>query len=409
MSDNKSYADSGILNYDRAYHFIKKIVNDVIDSLGNSIQSVPAGKVLSENKPGDSQSGISIQNFDETTTKTAKPASYHFISVPTVQEYVPIFNDKGSNTYYGNPLPIFDSLQNNSKAIPTSTDRFIPDLTKNPIQITPGDVVVQGRYGNNLMFSDMKGYPTFRLVNSMRSRENLDRVEFNRFTPEYENQISEDVSMPIFYNPNVDGSSFYMLTGGTPPGVDLDSETVLAKTKRFTKYKNKVLAQTFRDNQIGVSEKLFMSSDSIMFYTKGLNRNAGHDISMLSSGNIFLNSFRNVFITTPDVTYHDTEEEIPEGRISLGSHRDPGTSPNAIVQPVVRGLNYQETIEDILDTLKFITDNFKNLADGGVAVDKDGSAITGDAQQPIINLLNDKIDGIKKKLINDLSKKVFTT
>ena len=410
MSDNKSYADSGILNYDRAYHFIKKIIKEVLWSTDSPTQSVPAGKVLSENNPADSQGKINLQNFDDTTTKMTKPASYHFISVPTVQEYVPIFNDKGSKTsYYGHPLPIFDSLQNNSKVVPTSTDRFIPDLTKNPIQITPGDVVVQGRYGNNLMFSDMKGYPTFRLVNSMRSRENLDRAEFNRFTPEYENQISEDVSMPIFYNPNVDGSSFYMLTGGTPPGVDLDSETVLAKTKRFTKYKNKVLAQTFRDNHLGVSEKLFMSSDSIMFYTKGLNHNSGHDISMLSSGNIFLNSFRNVFITTPDVTYHDREEEIPEGRISLGSHRDPGTSPNAIVQPVVRGLNYQETIEDILDTLKFITDNFKNLADGGVAVDKDGSAITGDAQQPIINLLNDKIDGIKTKLTNDLSKKVFTT
>ena len=409
MSDNKSYADSGILNYDRAYHFIKKIVKDVLGSSSSAIQSVPAGKVLSENEPGDSQSGITIQNFDENTTKTAKPSSYHFISVPTIQEYVPIFNDKSSNSYYGNPLPIFDSLQNNSKVIPRSSDRFIPDLSKNPIQITPGDVVVQGRYGNNLMFSDMKGYPTFRLVNSMRSREPSDRVRFNRFTPERERTVSEDVSMPVFYNPNIDGSSIYMLAGGTPPGVDLESETVLAKKKHFIKYKNRVLSQTFRDNDMRNSEQIFMSSDSLTLYTKGLNNNDGHDISMLSSGNIFLNSFRNVFITTPDVTYHDREEEIPEGRISLGSHRDPGTSPNAIVQPIVRGLNYQETIEEILDTLKFITDNFKNLADGGVAVDKDGSAITGDAQQPIINLLNDKIDGIKKKLVNDLSKKVFTS
>ena len=408
MSDNKSYADSGILNYDRAYHFIKKVVGDLLNSAGSVIQSVPAGKVLSENDPADSQSTLSILNYDETTTKTAKPSSYHFISVPTIQEYVPIFNDKGSNPYYGHPLPIFDSLQNNSKVIPHSSDRFIPDLTKNPIQITPGDVVVQGRYGNNLMFSDMKGYPTFRLVNSMRSREDEDKLHFNKNTPIKENRLQEDVSMPIFYNPNIDGSSIYMLTQ-TPPGVDLESETTLAKKKHLTQYKDKVLPQTFKHNDYRAAEKIFMSSDSLMFYTKGLNHNVGHDISMLSSGNIFLNSFRNVFITTPEVTYKDDDEKIPEGRISLGSHRDPGTSPNSKVQPVVRGLNYRETIEDVLDTLKFITDNFENLADGGVAVDKDGSAVTGDAQKPIINLLNDKIDSIRKKLYNDLSKKVFTT
>ena len=269
-------------------------------------------------------------------------------------------------------------------------------------------MVVQGRYGNNLMFSDMKGYPTFRLVNSMRSREDDDKMQFNRTTPKREEKLQEDVSMPIFYNPNIDGSSIYMLTQ-TPPGIDLQSETVLAKKKHLTEYKDKVLAQTFRESDFRASERIFMSSDSLMFYTKGLNRNAGHDISMLSSGNIFLNSFRNVFITTPEVTYIDRDEKIPEGRISLGSHRDPGDTPNSKVQPIVRGLNYKETMEDVLDTLKFITDNFKNLADGGVAVDKDGSAITGDAQQPIINLLNSKIDSIRKKLYNDLSKKVFTT
>lgn len=406
MSDNKSYADSGILNYDRAYHFIKKIVSDMMSS--GDINKVPSGKVLSENDPADSQGEISIQNFDETTIQSAKPSSYHFLSVPTVQEYVPIFNDKGSNPYYGNPLPIFDSLQNNSKVIPTSTNRFIPDLSKNPIQITPGDVLVQGRYGHNLMFSDMKGYPTFRLTNSMRSRESDDRLQFNRLTPERETNVDSDVSVPIFYNPNIDGSSFYMLTE-TPPGVDLDSETVLAKKKHFTEYKNKVLAQTFRHNDIRASEKLFMSSDSLMFYTKGLNHNEGHDISMLSSGNIFLNSFRNVFITTPEVTYKDDDEQLPEGRISLGSQKDPGDTPNSKVQPVVRGLNYQETIEDVLDTLRFITENLNSLASGGVAVDKDGSAVAGDAQRPVINILNDKIDAIQKKLNNDLSKKVFTT
>ena len=152
-----------------------------------------------------------------------------------------------------------------------------------------------------------------------------------------------------------------------------------------------------------------MSSDSLMFYTKGLNDNKGHDISMLSSGNVFINSFRNVFITTPEVVYPFEDKEIPEGRISLGSQRDPGDTPNSKVQPVVRGLNYKETIEDVLELLEFVVENFKNLSEGGMAVDKDGSSITGEAQAPVIKILNDKIKSVKNKLDEDLSKKVFTT
>ena len=50
-----------------------------------------------------------------------------------------------------------------------------------------------------------------------------------------------------------------------------------------------------------VSNKIIMSSDSMYFYTKGLNSvdKSTHDISMLSSGNVLINSFRNIIITTP--------------------------------------------------------------------------------------------------------------
>tara|TARA_R100000008_G_scaffold79938_1_gene61985 strand:+ start:365 stop:1588 length:1224 start_codon:yes stop_codon:yes gene_type:complete len=407
MSTNKSYKDSGILNFDRAYHFVKNEIASLKNSIQNIKPKVPFGKVKSENKPEDAQSIVSVQNLEENTNKPAKPSSFHFISVPTAGEFVPIYNYK-DDIFYGNSLPIFDSLVNNAKVLPKGSKRFKPDFSINPLQVTPGDVVVQGRYGHGMMFSDAKGQPTFRIGNSFRSRPKEDVDQFLSDTPVLQKKIRSDVSMPIFYNPNIDGSSFYMLKR-IPAGVDLDSETVLAKKKHYTDYKDNVLRQTFNDWDGRSDSKIFMSSDSLLFYTKGLNNNSGHDISMLSSGNIFLNSFRNVFITTPEITYKDNDVNIPEGRISLGSHRDPGTSPNSVVQPVVRGLNYQETISDILDTLKFITENFKNLADGGVAVDKDGSAVTGDAQAPIINLLNDKIDSIQDKLNNDLSKKVFTT
>lgn len=405
MATNKSYGDSGILNYNRAYHFIKKVVRESTNSIGNFL--IPHGKVVAENNPGNSQSVISVQNFKDKSTKEMKPASFHFLSVPTDQEFVPIFNHK-DDQFYGHSLPIYDSLANNAKVTPKGTRAFKANFGINPIQITPGDVVVQGRYGHSLMFSDMKGQATFRLANSMRSRNDDDIDTFNAEVPKLESEIRKDGSYPIFYNPNIDGSSFYMLKR-TPPGVDLESELILAKKKHYRKYKENVLFQTFRDNHPGAEEKLFMSSDSLMFYTKGLNDNKGHDISMLSSGNVFINSFRNVFITTPEVVYPFEDKEIPEGRISLGSQRDPGDTPNSKVQPVVRGLNYKETIEDVLELLEFVVENFKNLSEGGMAVDKDGSSITGEAQAPVITILNDKIKSVKNKLDEDLSKKVFTT
>lgn len=407
MSTNKSYKDSGILNFDRAYHFIKNEISSLRNSIANIKPRVPHGKVLSENSTEDAQSFVSIQNVEESTTNDAKPSSFNFLSVPVEGEYVPIFNF-GDDIFYGSTLPIYDSTQNNAKVIPKSTSRFKPNLTLNPIQVTPGDVVVQGRYGHNMVFSDSKGSPTIRLANSMRSRVDTDIDVFNSNTPILQKKIRSDSSVPIFYNPNIDGSSLYMLKE-TPPGVDLDNETKLANKRHYVKYKDEVLRQTFVSNDYRSSEKIFMSSDSLLFYTKGLNDNVGHDISMLSSGNVFINSFRNVFITTPEVTYPTSDEDNPEGRISLGSHRDPGTTPNAKVQPVVRGLNYQETITDILDVLKFVSENFKSLSEGGIAVDEDGSSVAGEAQAPVIQLLNDKIDSIKGKLNKDLSKKVFTT
>tara|TARA_B100002019_G_scaffold167940_1_gene145260 strand:+ start:1508 stop:2725 length:1218 start_codon:yes stop_codon:yes gene_type:complete len=405
MSDNKSFSDSGILNYDKAYHFIKKIISSVIKE--EAISTVPHGKVESENSPADNQTSVSIRNTQEGSMKGMKPASFHFLSVPVVSEYVPIYNYKDEQ-FFGNSMPIYDSLHNNAKVLPKNTTEFRPDFGKNPIQVTPGDVVVQGRYGHSLMFSDMKGQATFRIGNSMRSRDDKDIDVFNSETPNLEKAIKSDGSYPIFYNPNIDGSSFYMLKR-TPPGVDLESELILAKKKHYRTYKENVLFQTFRDNHPGAEEKLFMSSDSLLFYTKGLNDNKGHDISMLSSGNVFINSFRNVFITTPEVVYPFENKEIPEGRISLGSQRDPGDTPNSKVQPVVRGLNYKETIEDVLELLEFVVENFKNLSEGGMAVDKDGSSITGEAQAPVIKILNDKIKSVKNKLDEDLSKKVFTT
>ena len=77
---------------------------------------------------------------------------------------------------------------------------------------------------------------------------------------------------------------------------------MLSKSSTQIKYKDEVLRQTFRPHSL-VSNKIIMSSDSMYFYTKGLNSvdKSTHDISMLSSGNVLINSFRNIIITTPKV------------------------------------------------------------------------------------------------------------
>ena len=134
------------------------------------------------------------------------------------------------------------------------------------------------------------------------SNRDIKNFMANRSKDENEYLIQKSDTMSVFHDPNIDGSSFYMLSGKvgtTNPGIDIDTEVVLSKSSTQIKYKDEVLRQTFRPDSL-VSNKIIMSSDSMYFCIKGLNSvdKSTHDISMLSSGNVLINSFRNIIITT---------------------------------------------------------------------------------------------------------------
>lgn len=434
MSQGRPSKNSkGLLNFSKAYHFIRQEINEAIQDLRISFK-VPTAKVIGSNSPGDNQTKISTFR-DNSTFDNMKPSSMHFVSSPVEKEVVPIF-EFGNDSFYGQPLPIYDSLTNTAQLIPKDSPDFNPDLSVSPIQITPGDVVVQGRYGHAMVFSDNFSRPTLRIGNSFRSRDPFDVDLFN--TSEFASKLNiaqtADPSIPNFFDPNVDGGSIYLLRN-TAPGIDLETEAMLNGEERISTYNKKVLSApaggTFQQNR-NVNNKMLLSSDNIFIYTKGANyRN--HDINVLSSGNLTLNSMNNIFITTPAV-----DEKSVSGIIYIGTSENRGLTPNATMQPAVRGLNYLSTMcgiakandtrsskigeESVLGILKQIITGLERVANGGLSVDGDGTSNSDIAA--FSNAVKDSIDSLHSKILGkavevqvdgksvtkwtgDVSKKVF--
>jgi|TARA_R100000353_G_scaffold175583_1_gene146340 hypothetical protein len=418
MSDQHS---GGLLNFNKSYKFIKDIVREIMDGEPAPESKVPYASVYGENDITDPEGKVTTKNFKQSgNKKNIKPSSMHFISVPASKEVVPLFN-YSDEQYYGPPLPIFDSLVNSSQTVPVSTRTFRPNLQINPIQLTPGDVVVQGRYGHAMTFSDanFRGKPTIRISNNHRSRGYDEMKVFNADVPVLEDATNVSPRVPIFPDPNVDGSSIYLLSGGTSPNIDLESELVLARNDRFNKYHDNVLnsrgdtdgeikTPAFFHKDVTVEDSLLLSSDSIFLYTKGLNNNGGKDISMLASGNVKINSYNNIVLTVPEVKYPDAVDKTYSGTIRLGSNASISDLANGEMQPAIRGNSYKQTITDILDLLELLSDNLASLAGGGIAVDKNGNSIEG-GFDVMKKLLDGNIQSVRKKLDLDLAKKVYVS
>jgi hypothetical protein len=397
----------GLLNFSKAYHYIRQEIREAIDSIQDTFK-VPTAQVTGVVDPGDNQQSISAfkdtSHFDEL-----KPSSMHFISSPLEKEVVPVFQYDDSN-FYGPPLPIYDSLVNTSQIEPKSTSDHSPNFTIPPTQVTPGDVVVQGRYSHALVLSDNYGKPTLRIANNFRSRGGDDMEELSKNdNVDLDKVQAADPTEPNFFDPNVDGSSIYFLPS-VSPGLKLKEESVLNNDQRIINYVNEItqnVGGTFKQELIDVPNKMLITSDNIMIYTKGANH-SNRNISMLSSGHLNLNSMKNIFITTPKV------KDGNEGVIKIGNAKNRGTLPNAPMQPAVRGLNYLQTMiglpdgekvttSSVLGMLKSLADAIEALADGGLSVDSNGQTISGDAvAQSITNTLKDDIESLRKKIQGEL-------
>ena len=399
----------GLPNLNQIYHFIKSKLQDE----GQVDNKVPEARVVSEVKTMDAENKIQLDELGSKRRRTMKPHSMHFLSLPVQYEYTPMYEMEGQK-FYGHPLPIYDSLTNHSKSIPNRTSAFAPNGSVKSFATNPGDVAVQGRYGHiiHLTKHTITDKPQLRITNGTQTRPNKDIKKFmaNR-SKDAENEYlvqKSDPMAPVFHDPNIDGSSIYLLsgkTGATNPGIDIDTETLLGESSIQLKYKDEVLRQTFRPQDL-ISNKILISSDSMYFYTKGLNSTdtGTHDISMLSSGNVMINSFRNIIITTPKVS---KGENI--GRIQLGNNKDPDPKKNPLspMQPLVKGYDYNQTMGEVIETLNTVHRMFTVLKEGGLSSDDNG-LVKATGLNRLVGSLRRKIKTLEKTLKYDLSEKVFT-
>ena len=422
----------GLLNFSKAYHFIRQEINEALDNFSQAF-NIPSAEVVGTVSPADNQQEISTFT-DSKQFNNMKPSSTHFISSPLEKEIIPIFS-YDSSRFYGPPLPIYDSLTNSLQLVPQGSSDHKPDFSVSPIQITPGDVAVQGRYGHAMVLSDKEGRPTIRIGNAFRSRDALDIEAFNtdEFASELNKAQTTDPSIPNYFDPNVDGSSIYLLQN-TAPGVDLKTEALLNGTDRVQKYVRNVLdapiGGTFAQTK-NVNSKMLISSDNIFIYTKGANY-TNHSINVLSSGNLTLNAMNNILITTPAV-----DEDNMSGFIYIGTSENRGLLPNSPMQPAVRGLNYLNTMvgiakasdtqgstlgtTSVLGILRDLTGAIEKLADGGISTDSNGNSNSGaSVKADITKQIRDSIKSLHNKILGqqieedgisvwtgDVSKKVF--
>ena len=198
----------GLLNFSKAYHYIRQEIKDAIDSIQDNFK-IPTAQVVGTAEPSDNQQTVSAFR-DSSHMDNMKPSSMHFISSPLEKEVVPVFSYDDSN-FYGPPLPIYDSLVNTSQLVPEPSSEHKPDFTIPPTQVTPGDVVVQGRYSHAIVLSDNYSKPTLRIANNFRSRgEDIKELSKDE-NEDLDNKQASNPTEPNFFDPNIDGSSIYFL------------------------------------------------------------------------------------------------------------------------------------------------------------------------------------------------------
>lgn len=396
MSQIYDRTQGGLTNLSDVYHLIKK----EIGNLGKKMFKVPYAEVLNEGEAD--HYNVTMQNVnDGKSTPLAYPSSHYFIARPTQYEMVPVFSYLKQD-FYGHPLPIHRSEKNHAKSRLVNTDKFSMNINVRKLQIAPGDVVVQGRYDHAMTFGkrQFKDNPQIRIGNDIFGRE----AKEGFITEAEHKRTKDDLNYPIFYNPNIDGSSIHILNGANP-GIELDVEIELSGKKSHKRFYDRSLRYTFQTERNDSENKVLIASDHLIFYTKGLDNPIGHDINMLASGNVSINSFRNIILATPS-REEDGETEI--GTIRLGNGEEPTGLPLSTMQPVVKGVDFLEAMKEVVSIFNYIRSQFKSLANGGIGVDRRGVGHAYSLKGAPIKLLERKIETLEKRISETLSDKVFT-
>ena len=321
-------------------------------------------RLNTENQPIDSlKQGFALESGGGTTQ--ALPISQHFLSMPDAVEKVPLYH-VSDVTYFGNPISIYNT-PNTGQLNLTSNQRA--DFKIRSVDVKPGDVAVQGRYGHAMKFTqDIDERPQVLITNGFHTRPGFEKFIDPR-------RAAADKKIRIGYSSdmNVNGSSIFMTRGTFPTEFRLGTEVDLRKESSKTAdaikdlYENRIMAKGKElymkptSNKIGVQPKftdnnMLLASENIHIHTPNFKKNG--EIKMLSSGHMNLTSFSNIKLTVanPDKLSAD-DRDI--GRIYLG---DPFS-----VNPAVKGNEYTDTIMELISLMSGLTNAVKSLSGKGEA------------------------------------------
>ena len=78
------------------------------------------------------------------------------------------------------------------------------------------------------------------------------------------------------------------------------------------------------------------------------------------------------------------------------------------MQPIVKGVDFQEAMVEVVSLFNFVRSQFKSLANGGIGVDRHGVGHANSLKGAPIKVMDMKIKSLEKLLSRTLSDKVYT-
>ena len=396
----------GFIRAGHADALINKKIRDNIPS--RDIEFGTSGekqnRLATENQPVDKlKQGFELESGGGSTY--ALPISQHFLSVPDSVEKVPLYH-VGESIYYGNPISLYNTPNTGQLSL-TANERA--NLTIRSVDVKPGDVAVQGRYGQAIKLSqDIDERPQILITNGFHTRPG-----FEKFIDPKRAAADKRVRIGYSSDMNVNGSSLFMSRGTFPTDFKLGTEITIRKEGSKNAdaiqdlYENRVMAKGKElymrpaPNKIGVQPKftdnnLLIASENVHIHTPNFKKNG--EIKMLSSGHMNLTSFSNIKLTVanPD-KLKPSDRDM--GRIYLG---DPFS-----VNPAVKGNEYTDTIMEILSLMNGLTNAMKSLSGKGEA----GTAeVSFKHLESALEVITSSLSNLKTKVgtgKKDLSTSVF--
>jgi hypothetical protein len=394
----------GASRFPRSYTAIPEIKFDAIveDVLVNEVGSI--NKTLSYNSDGSnvgeiryrviSTNGSNDRNVNIEDLPRALPTNVHFVVLPLIGERVVIHMSPGeqTNAFYSAPLntsnKVTDSVsvvmtavarpsdpaaavQNRQieniqvtqpAAAPAEIETFMSQVRTRHLRATPGDVMLQGRFGNTIRLGSSLFMPETQLT---PISPNILLTAGQWETPKEISTVQETPYSAYFENINNDKSSIWMVSDQYVPFMAATAHSESKPGRKAHLRSAEVRTQEYTGAQIFInSDRVIINSkknEISLFSNTEINLSAMKSVTVDTESSIFLHANRNVKITanqnivlagkkidiisSTDLSYKtDGNYTITGNKIFIGRHAD--TS-----QPLVLGATLSLWLQALLTLL----------------------------------------------------------